>query len=384
MRNDPLVLVGRLHATPHRAVIAFAGAGSQALAWLHAVGGSSRTVLEATDHYHDASLADALGRRPTRSVAPDVARELALRSLRRARSLTARDDPPGPSFGLGSTATIATDRTKRGEHRAELACADPLGVASYRLELHKGARERAAEEELVSGLLLRAAADASGVLGLADPELGADERLTRSFEPAAPVAAFSASPQRVLTLACDGSPQPGAPERPVGLLSGSFHPVHEGHWRLREAAMRHLERPVLFELPLANAEKDPLALAEARLRAVQFFGRAAILLSHAPLFVDKATRLPGSVFVVGVDTAARVLEPRFYGGGDAMRAALERIRARECRFLVAGRAAEGAFRTLRDLNVPPDVADLFEELPDFRVDLSSRGIRADWPSPWPE
>jgi hypothetical protein len=40
-----------IHATPHMMTMNFAGAGAQALAWLHSVGGSSRTILEATDRY---------------------------------------------------------------------------------------------------------------------------------------------------------------------------------------------------------------------------------------------------------------------------------------------------------------------------------------------
>src|SRR6056297_3824532 len=85
----PLDRVERLHATPHRTVYAFAGAGSLALAWLHAVGGSSRTVLEAHDHYHAASLRDALGAEASASVSPRVAEGLAVASRTRARRLVA-------------------------------------------------------------------------------------------------------------------------------------------------------------------------------------------------------------------------------------------------------------------------------------------------------
>ena len=48
-------LVAQIHAAPHMVVYEFAGAGSLALLWLHSVGGSSRTILEATDHYANAS-----------------------------------------------------------------------------------------------------------------------------------------------------------------------------------------------------------------------------------------------------------------------------------------------------------------------------------------
>jgi hypothetical protein len=64
-----------------------------------------------------------------------------------------------------------------------------------------------------------------------------------------------------------------------------------------------------------------------------------------------------------------------------MRQALESIRQAGCSFLVAGRAlpseSEAQFRTLAELNLPPNLADLFEALPesDFRRDISSTQLR---------
>ena len=39
--------IEKIHATPHKAVVAVSGAGTQAVAWLLGVAGASRTVLEA-------------------------------------------------------------------------------------------------------------------------------------------------------------------------------------------------------------------------------------------------------------------------------------------------------------------------------------------------
>lgn len=381
-RDDaPLDDVARLHATPHRAVYAFAGAGSLALAWLHAVGGSSRTVLEAHDHYHAVSLRDALGAEPDAAVSPRVAEGLAVASRTRAGRLVARDDPPGPTFGLGLSATIATDRRKRGEHRVELASADALGVTGASFVLSKGARDRAGEEDLVGRWLLAMAAEASGLLGWADPPLRDDEAVERRFRPSAAFQAFLDDPAALLALGPDGRPVPAPDDGPApALVSGSFHPMHEGHRRLAEAAEAHLARPAWFEMALANADKDRVAPGDARRRAAQAYGARGLLLTHAPLFAEKAERLPGCVFVVGVDTARRVLQPRFYDGEGGLRSALTRVRAAGSRFLVAGRAGDEGFRTLADLTVPEAFADLFEALPSFRIDVSSTELRADWPA----
>jgi hypothetical protein len=98
----------------------------------------------------------------------------------------------------------------------------------------------------------------------------------------------------------------------------------------------------------------------------------------APTFAEKAAALPGMTFIVGVDTAERIMEPRYYGQSEAaLRAALAAIRAHGCRFLVAGRKIGDRFRTLADLAVAADFADLFREIPaaSFRADVSSTELR---------
>ncbi|MDR9391287.1 MAG: hypothetical protein RI554_04585 [Trueperaceae bacterium] len=367
----------RLHATPHRTVFAFAGAGSLALAWLHAVGGSSRTLLEAVDHYHPASLADALGGTPDAAVSGDVARDLARGAQARADALTRGDAPPGPRFGLGLTATIATDRDKRGDHRAVLAAADALGVDVTTLRFAKGARDRAGEEAALARWVVHVAGRQAGVLGEAAPARLEGDAVEGAFQASEAYAAFLADDAATLHVDVNGRPT-DAPPPPV-LVSGSFHPMHPGHRDLAAAAEAHLGRPAGYELPLVNADKAPMDPADARLRAAQAYGDRPIVLGHAALFSDKAEAWPGTTFVLGADTARRVLEPRFYGGTEALRAALGRIRAAGARFLVAGRAGDDGFRTLEDLDVPADLADLFAPLPGFRVDLSSTDVRAGWP-----
>jgi hypothetical protein len=84
--------------------------------------------------------------------------------------------------------------------------------------------------------------------------------------------------------------------------------------------------------------------------------------------------------VVGFDTAARIIEPRYYGDSEmGMLAALAEIRAQGCSFLVAGREDDdGEFHILSDLTLPPGTADLFTPIPErqFRNDISSTEIRA--------
>ena len=61
MDADIADVVARIHGTPEQAVLAVAGAGNYALAWLLGVGGASRTVLETRVPYGYLAMADFLG-----------------------------------------------------------------------------------------------------------------------------------------------------------------------------------------------------------------------------------------------------------------------------------------------------------------------------------
>ncbi len=104
-----------------------------------------------------------------------------------------------------------------------------------------------------------------------------------------------------------------------------------------------------------------------------------MLASRTPRFVGKARLFPGSTFVVGYDTASRVLQPRFYDDDwNKMMAALREIQKLGCCFLVAGRSDdEGHFHEAEQLQVPESFAGLFEAIPAsrFRFDISSTELR---------
>lgn len=376
MSPEVAKLVQSLHDHRGRTVIVLAGAGSQALAWLLGVPGASRTLLEALVPYDWVAFDDFLGQTPPQYVADETARLMAGRALSRARWLHGEDH----LVGLASTATIITDRPKRGEHRAHIATWQPGRVVWYQLDLEKGARDRAAEEDLVSRAILNALAAAFNRAGRLPLALGAGDGLVEQETDLAVLARqIYRHDLTHFYLPADGCRQP-PPAGPMTVLAGAFNPLHQGHLELGQVAAQLAGYPLGFELTVVNAEKPALAEADILQRMAQFAGRWPVLVSNAPTFVAKSALYPGSVFVVGHDTAARVLQARFYDGSEAaMWAALEAIRQRGCRFLVAGRAGDnGDFHEASSLDVQADAADLFQPIPShlFRQDISSTELRA--------
>ena len=67
---------------------------------------------------------------------------------------------------------------------------------------------------------------------------------------------------------------------------------------------------------MVNADKPPLADEEVRRRLTQFVWRAPVWLTRAPTYTEKAELFPDCVFVIGADTATRIVQPRFYGDSE--------------------------------------------------------------------
>ncbi len=166
--------------------------------------------------------------------------------------------------------------------------------------------------------------------------------------------------------------------RPTILLPGSFNPLHAAHCKLAEVAAARLGHPAAFELSITNVDKSPLHRDEIERRLRQFASHYPVWLTHAPTFIEKARLFPEVVFVVGADTAARILSPRYYRN-TTLDAALDEMRSHGCRFLVAGRVdASGRFLALDDLSIPAAHREMFDAIPAdvFRMDLSSTQLRA--------
>ena len=196
--------------------------------------------------------------------------------------------------------------------------------------------------------------------------------------PSDPLAALLAGELDRLTALGDGRLATGEAV-PVLCYPGSFNPLHAGHLELARVAAELTGAALSFELSVTNVDKPPLTVQEVRARLGQFAGRSPVELTRQPTFAGKAALLPGTTFVVGADTARRLVDPAYYQGSQAaMTETIEAMWSAGARFLVAGRTdGTGRFETLADLPIPAEWRDRFRPIPEdrFRIDLSSSELR---------
>ena len=369
-------LINKIHGDPHQTVIAIAGGGSLAVAWLLSMPGASRTILESVVPYGRLSMVSLLGFEPDQYVCPETAQAMAKACYQRAMKLRENDLPV---LGVACTATLVTDRIKRGDHRCSLSVWSGHRVLNYDLVLEKGKRDRSGEEELVSRMLLQILSITMNLES--NLEIGFSSNETpqcQSLDHANAVSRLLAGDVDSVLVEIDGTMNVDVPvDGPI--LPGSFSPLHLGHEGLAQVAENELGVPVVFEISVINVDKPPLEEEEINRRLAQFAGKFKVVLTRAETFQKKSRLFKNTAFVIGWDTAVRLMDPHYYGDDyRSMCAALAELCVNGSKFLVAGRVDSSGFKTLEDVPIPDGFSFLFSSISEsvFRLDMSSTQLRA--------
>lgn len=353
--------------------VASTGGGSLLAAWLLNHPGASRAVVEVQIPYHARALEAFLGEGGPYPVEAETARRMALSAYTRARDLSGED----AAMGLGCTAALATNRVRRGAERAFLSLRTESGYACCAVRFEEGQATREEQEHDLSRTALEQLLAASQDAAVRPSFTTAEISLARYPVHDELEALLDGHADHVV-FETDGRISTTIDPPPTLLFPGSFNPLHQGHVELAAVAEARTGAAVCLELSVENVDKPSLSYGAVLDRLAGLKGRFRVVLSRAATFAAKGRLFPCGWMVVGYDTAVRLLDPRYYEGGEAgLDDALRFFSDNGVRFLVAGRAQEGAFRTLADLPVPDAFGDLFEGLDegDFRSDLSSTELR---------
>ncbi|MDZ8119833.1 hypothetical protein [Pontiella agarivorans] len=153
---------------------------------------------------------------------------------------------------------------------------------------------------------------------------------------------------------------------------GSFNPLHPGHRGLLKTAENLSGRNGVLELSVKNVDKPALEREEIhrRLSGIDL----PVVLTRSPTFIEKAELFPGAWFVLGYDTAIRLIDPKYHPDVPAM---LQKFQTLETKFIVGGRLHRGRFQTLENVVIPEEFKALFIPVPEdlFRADISSTALR---------
>lgn len=351
------------------------GAGFGFMHYLWSVPGISKVLSHCYVNYSMTSTFDHLGFKPDSVCCADTALELAMRAF-----YTAYEFGEVPTIGLGITASVASTREHRGEHRIFVSAFGAGHIRTYYVRLRKGVGEEVrAKDGLVCDLLLTKALFAA----LKNSSWARVPEADVVFPDNVEAIEISETSDIALGLLLEHPYFRGDGTRATfkemveevgpggaGLYPGAFYPPHFGHFGIEKAFEQATHLPTIFTIDAGAPHKSPLSVVDLVRRAKLLRGHRLLVTKDLPLYIDKAEVLPGYQVIMGSDAFRRMLDPVWGVDINDLR---ERLVKAGTRIVVADRMDQGFLRTLDDLRPPEQFP--CERLA-VRFDISSSEIRA--------
>jgi hypothetical protein len=355
--NDLVLMIHtNCNETDRRFVITTTGGGYSANKDLMTRPGASNTILALNGPYAREATMKHI-QEPVDSFASlEAANELSITSLNDCRFLRSQAknisefDCINQCFGIGVAAALKSATWKKGDHRCHIVITSNIIRLNFSLTLHKGSppseehpdglpfRSREEEDTLCGNIVILLMAH---ICGLIKTEEELFDQLSKfyinildKFEMKRdnlddipfrfhPIISNLRS-ERINNILCipkeDGTFNfvRNAPlnNKDLIILSGSFNPLHAGHIScLNQACLIKGEGCYgIFELCIKNIDKPSISDDEIirRLDMFRFPNTTPIVLTEAPLFVDKARIFSNASYAIGVDLVIRLVDPKYF------------------------------------------------------------------------
>lgn len=344
-------------------VTAITGGGTAAISNILSRGGASSWFVEGLTPYSKEALTSFLGREPEKFVSADTANQMALKSYLRAIELGVK---PEEAAGLGATAVLGKIENEREgrKHQAYISVQLCDGVHYHHIEVPNSLLDRK-EQECFLAKKIEEIIETDDILRT-NPLSSIRDRSKTYID-------LLLSKKRLAKFyTIDGTiTKRDLIEDDSLIYSGSFNPFHEGHAQVIKSS----GKKVFLEISITNVDKPPIDITSLfnRIMSIRWDIEryhildqvTGIILTNTPKFFDKLWVLgPKANFLVGTDTAKRMLDPK-YGNVEDL---FELIETYGSKIFVCNRPGY-------DLHIPKDYENRFEFLPGTGLNISSTELR---------
>ena len=253
-----LEIIKKVHSSPYRFVLVSSGGGTNAISEILKVPGASTSVLEAYVPYAKESLDYYLLKQPDHYCSLDTTLSMAAKAYSAAKKIDP-DTNPKYLLGIAVTASLATNYSKKGEHKFFIAIQTYKYSSSFSYSFIKGELTREEEEQVVTDHIINAIAQSCEVQSkiisenssLVVKTVEAQKNWVKLVDNKID---FVSSSNRIHEL----------------IFPGSFNPFHSGHQSMSELAEKKTGLGLAYEICIQNADKPPLSYHEIEKTLNQF------------------------------------------------------------------------------------------------------------------
>lgn len=309
-----------------------AGAGLQARLW--EVPGSSAYLSGCSFPYSAEEQEELLGFMPEHFCSEEAAVDLASAAYMKAYKFGGKKP-----IGVGITASVASEKIHRGEHRVFICVMTNEKVQLFHHTFEKGVGQfqRHEDGERCDNGGFWMLIETAGVFETTTMSKFCTDATAMARERFFARPFFAANGKRLATMPTN---------KHLALMPGAYNPPHEGHLAAAQAVMDEYGRTTVFEVTAEPPHKEALSVQLLLQRAKLLQGHDRLFTRKEPYYLDKAKSFPGIPMVLGADAMVRMLDPKW---GINPIDLFKGFIGLETKLLVAGRVVDGKFVTCQDI-----------------------------------